>query len=188
MPNRDSTKLQAPEERPAGRYSRRTGDMMDRTESTVRRSKRGPLRGRSRGQSLVEFSLILPVLVIMVLGIVDFGVGLRSYISLTNAAREGARFAAVGNAAGSYPANCTTPNTTTTIGRVCTVLEGLDKTQVQTVTVTYPQGQSPGNSVIVSAEYRYHYITPIHAVVSFFSGGGLPDYITLNATTDMRLE
>lgn len=140
-----------------------------------------------RGQSLVEFALIFPILFVLVLGIVDFGVGMRSYMSLTNAAREGARFGAVGNPTGSYPSNCTTPNTTTVIGRVCMVLEGLDETDLQSVTVTFPQGQGPGNSVVVSAHYHYHYITPLRAFVNFF-GGSLPDYIDLSATTDMRLE
>ena len=53
-------------------------------------------RRSQRGQSLVEFALVLPILLILVLGIVDFGMGLRAYVTLTNATREGARFAAVG--------------------------------------------------------------------------------------------
>ncbi len=143
---------------------------------------------RDRGQSLVEFSLLLPVLLILVLGVIDFGMGLRSYISLTNATREGARFGAVGNEAGAYPGDCTSPDGTTVIGRVCTTIEGLDIAEVQTVTVSYPDGQNPGNSIIVSANYHYDYITPIDNVVSFFSGGSFPDYINLSTSTDMRLE
>src|SRR3990172_5805826 len=107
------------------------------------------LRGR-RGQSLVEFSLVLPVLLIMVFGIIDFGLGLRSYISLTNATREGARFAAVGNPAGSFPSQCDGTTTPTVIGRTCVAVEGLNRSNITSVTVTYPDGQGPGNSVIVS--------------------------------------
>ena len=64
-----------------------------------------------RGQSLMEISLLLPVLLIIVFGIIDFGLGMRSYISLSNGVREGARFAAIGNPAGE-PSDCdgtTTP-------------------------------------------------------------------------------
>jgi hypothetical protein len=44
------------------------------------------------GQSLVEFALILPLFVLMVVGIFDLGRAFFSSITITNAAREGARF------------------------------------------------------------------------------------------------
>ena len=50
---------------------------------------------RERGQSLVEFALIIPFFLIVVLAVADFGLGLRAWITVTNSAREGARFAAV---------------------------------------------------------------------------------------------
>lgn len=145
------------------------------------------LRG-GRGQSLVEFSLLLPVMLIIIFGIIDFGMGLRSYISLTNATREGARFAAVGNPAGSFPSQCSTPTSTTVVGRTCVAVEGLDRADISSVTVTYPDGQGPGNSVIVSADYTYHYITPLGDFIHFFSGGTLTETLALSTSTDMRLE
>lgn len=48
-----------------------------------------------KGQSLVEFALILPVFMLIVLGIFDFGRAIYSYSALHNAAREGARYGAV---------------------------------------------------------------------------------------------
>jgi len=47
-----------------------------------------------RGQSLVEMALVLPLLLLLVLGIIDFGRAFNNYIIITNAAREGARYAA----------------------------------------------------------------------------------------------
>jgi Flp pilus assembly protein TadG len=167
------------------RRSPETTDMSD--QRTLRR--RG-LRAvdKSRGQALVEFAMVLPMLAILIFGIIDFGVAIHSYIALTNATREGARFAAVGNEAGSYPSNCTGSNSTTTIGRVCTAANGLDLADVSSVTVSYPDGQAPGKSVVVSANYTYHFITPLGALTSFFSGGSFPSTISLSASTDMRLE
>ena len=53
-------------------------------------------RGRtSRGQSLVEFALVLPLFLVLVMGIADLGLAVFSYNSITNAAREGARLAIV---------------------------------------------------------------------------------------------
>jgi Flp pilus assembly protein TadG len=52
-------------------------------------------RGRARGQSLVEFALVLPIFLVVVLGIFDLGRAVFAYNTLTNAAREGARLAIV---------------------------------------------------------------------------------------------
>jgi len=48
-----------------------------------------------KGASAVEFALILPILIILVFGIVEFGIAFNNYITITHAAREGARIAAV---------------------------------------------------------------------------------------------
>jgi len=143
---------------------------------------------RERGQSLVEFALVLPIMMILIFGIIDFGMGLRSYISLTNATREGARYAAVGNEAGAYPTDCDGSTTTSVIGRVCVAMEGLNLSNVGSVSVAYPSGQTPGAEVVVSADYTYDFITPLGDLIGFFSGGSFPDTLNLSTTTDMRLE
>jgi len=52
--------------------------------------------GNEKGQSLVEFALVLPILVLILSGIVQFGSIYNDYIVLQNAAREGARAGVVG--------------------------------------------------------------------------------------------
>src|SRR4051812_49820806 len=52
-------------------------------------------RGRSTGQALLEFSLILPVFLIMLMGVIDLGRAIWAQNSLAAAAREGARLAIV---------------------------------------------------------------------------------------------
>lgn len=49
-----------------------------------------------RGQDYVEFAVIAPILLLLVLGIGDFGRVFNSYLLITGGAREGARYAAVG--------------------------------------------------------------------------------------------
>lgn len=46
---------------------------------------------RTEGQELVEFALILPLLLLLIFGIMDFGLAIFSYNTIANAAREGAR-------------------------------------------------------------------------------------------------
>src|SRR4030088_1860892 len=49
-----------------------------------------------RGQAVIEMALAAPLLSLMLFGLVDFGRAYFQYISLVNAAREGARYAAYG--------------------------------------------------------------------------------------------
>ena len=51
-------------------------------------------RRSSRGQALVEFALVLPVLLILTMLIIQYGIIFYTSLSLTNLSREGARFAA----------------------------------------------------------------------------------------------
>ena len=50
---------------------------------------------RERGASLVEFALVLPLILMIVLGLVSAGVAYNLKITLTHAAREAARYAAI---------------------------------------------------------------------------------------------
>lgn len=58
-----------------------------------------------RGQSLVEFALILPIFVLLMVGIFDLGHVVWSNDALTNASREGARFAIVNGNQSQTPAS-----------------------------------------------------------------------------------
>ncbi len=51
--------------------------------------------GSSRGQTLVEFALLSPIVFILFLAIIDFGMAMNRRIVLQHAAYEGARMAAV---------------------------------------------------------------------------------------------
>src|SRR5215472_18044642 len=63
----------------------------------MHRARRGRrVRGGDRGAAAVEFALLLPLLLLLVFGIIDFGRAINAQITLTQAAREGARLAALG--------------------------------------------------------------------------------------------
>ncbi|MGD2148822.1 MAG: pilus assembly protein [Anaerolineae bacterium] len=51
-----------------------------------------------RGQELLEYALVLPLLLLLIFGIVDFGLAFFAYNSVANAAREGARAGVVPSA------------------------------------------------------------------------------------------
>jgi Flp pilus assembly protein TadG len=97
-----------------------------------------------RGQTMVEFTLVLPILVVVLFGIIQFGITFNNYIALTDAVRAGARTASVSRFSA-------TPSTDT-VSKVKTASGDLDPAQLNvTVTTTWSQG----SDVIVKATYPY---------------------------------
>lgn len=53
------------------------------------------LLGTDRGIALVEFALVMPVLVLLLVGVLDMARAANAYATLSNAAREGSHYAAL---------------------------------------------------------------------------------------------
>jgi Flp pilus assembly protein TadG len=58
-------------------------------------SRRRNIIRNERGQTMVEFALVVPILCVVLFGILQFGALYNDYVTLTDAARVGARRAAV---------------------------------------------------------------------------------------------
>ncbi len=130
---------------------------------------------REGGQSLVEFALVLPIFLLVLFAIVDFGMAFHAWITVTNSAREGARLGAVRAPAADI------------VQRVRDTADSLGDDVV--VTVTNAEGD-PGESVVVDVSYGYSLITPLAGIVDVISAGTIDigDSFTLSSTADMRLE
>ena len=143
-------------------------------------------RRREKGQALVEFALLVPIFLILMFAIVDFGMGFHSWITVTNSAREGARLGAV---------QATTDDI---IQRVEDTSDLINEDAKMTVTVgcgpssdpppTDPCPSLPGDSVVVQVEYDYDLITPLASLIAFLSGDIIGPTLTLSSTAEMRLE
>jgi Flp pilus assembly protein TadG len=59
-----------------------------------------------RGQTMTELALVLPILVVLILGIAQFGLAFNNYVTLTDAARAAARKGAVSRQASSPTSDC----------------------------------------------------------------------------------
>ena len=128
-----------------------------------------------KGQALVEFTLLIPIFLLLLFAIVDFGMGFYSWITVTNAAREGARLGVV------------LATEQQIEDRVYQAADLPNESTQMTVTVTNAQGQ-PGESVVVKVDYDYDLITPLAGIVSFVSGNVLGPTLTFSSTAEMRLE
>jgi len=96
------------------------------------------------GQTMTEFAIVLPVLVVFLFGIIQFGILFNSYLTLTDAVRAGARTAAVSRN-DADPAGATTAS-------VRSSAADLDQTNLA-VTVNSPW--QAGTDVTVTAKYPW---------------------------------
>jgi len=134
----------------------------------------GRPREREDGQSLVEFALVIPIFLLVLFAIVDFGMAFHAWITVTNSAREGARVGAVRATSGEIEQ------------RVRDTATSLDQANL-TVGVSNAEGQ-PGESVVVDVSYDYSLMTPLADLLNMVSGGSIPATLGLSSTADMRLE
>jgi Flp pilus assembly protein TadG len=132
-------------------------------------------RDGEKGQALVEFTLLVPIFLILIFAIVDFGMGFYSWMSVTNGAREGARLGAVLAPQDEIETH------------VYDTIDLPDEDTKMTVTVTNAQGQ-PGESVVVQVDYDYDLITPLAGLVQFMTGDVIGPTITFSSKAEMRLE
>jgi Flp pilus assembly protein TadG len=149
------------------------------------RNRRRFLRRRrkgERGQALVEFSMVALVFFILVFGVIDFGMALHSWITVTNAAREGARIGAV-HAASDGSTDCNPAPTAGTIeAKVCETGTNLDPDNMTlTVTNADPEGDDAGEPVSVQVDYTYDLITPLLNILNLST-------INISSESQMRLE
>ncbi|MCK9485508.1 MAG: pilus assembly protein [Dehalococcoidia bacterium] len=139
---------------------------------------------KSEGQAVVELVLVLPLILLMIFAVVEFGFALNSHLAVSNAAAEGARYGALG----SPPGNATcAPNTVR--GRALnTSAENLECSEI---TVSYPGGPGSvarGDSVVVHVSHHYAMVTPLGSLMAFLGEAGFPASITLSACSTGRLE
>jgi Flp pilus assembly protein TadG len=141
-------------------------------------------RHRQSGQSLVELAVAVPIFLVIVMGIVDFGIGLKTWIQVTNAAREAARYGAIHCSAGSIDG---TPVINLVEQRAVDTATGLTfEAGDITVSSNCDKGHST-ESVTVDIDYRYKLISPLGGLMSML-GGDISSTITLSSSADMRME
>jgi Flp pilus assembly protein TadG len=138
--------------------------------NAFRRVFAGDSPDRQAGAAAVELALVLPMLLVIVFGIIDFGRAYNAKVSLTQAAREGARVRSRGGdaaattsrvrqAAGFVPGGSVAVNA----GSACPATP--TATDVATVTATY----------------TFSFVTPVGQLAGFAAGP-----ITLTGTGVMR--
>lgn len=122
-----------------------------------------------KGQSLVEFSIILPLLLLLLMGILEFGLMLNSYLTINNLAREGAR---LGIVAGSDIEIEELVNSIST---------NLESENLEVNINPLGGSRQSGDTLTVEVVYDYQVTIPIISNI-------LNNVVVLKAQTSMRIE
>lgn len=133
-----------------------------------------PFVRRNRGQSVIEFALILPLLLVLLFGITEFGRAWMTVNILTSAAREGCRLAVV-----------TGPDVAAVTARATTVCNSAGVVPTS-ITCVGPLSNDPDRKVIVTVRADFEIIPG--TILEYFGGNGLSGTIPLRAESVMRHE
>ena len=114
------------------------------------RLRRSKTPDRQRGQSLLELALFFPALLFLMVGMLDLGRAFHLYTTLVNAAREGARYAAL--------------NPSDVIGIRASVESeatgsNVDLTSGTTISIETPSGVGSGNPIKITVTKQFQMVT-----------------------------
>lgn len=130
--------------------------------------------GVRSGQALVEFALVVPLVLLLLLGVVEFGRAWNAFQVITDAARSGARVSSVA-AANSYASDSVTRTVQYALTRA-----GL--TATPTITVSgFKTGTGTATTVGVVYPYRFSFLRPLAGMPVFSS-------VNMRSTFVMRNE
>lgn len=96
------------------------------------------------GQTMTEFALIMPLLLVLLFGVVQFGIAFNNYVALTDAVRAGARKAVVSREDPDPVGQCTTA-----------VRNAATNLKQASLTVSCSSTWKPGTDVQVTGAYPY---------------------------------
>jgi Flp pilus assembly protein TadG len=97
-----------------------------------------------RGQTLTEFAMVAPLLVVLLFGVIQFGIAFNNYVTLTDAVRAASRKGAVSRGAGNPAGDC--------VSAAQNAAGDLNKSKL---TVTCASTWQSGSDVTVTGTYPY---------------------------------
>jgi len=127
-----------------------------------------------RGQALAEFALVLPLILLFIAGIVEMGRAWNIKQAVTDAAREGARYAVVQD-----------PTIKTTDDVKAKVEERLALASIETSTIGFSGAfQKAGGEMTVTVSTQYQ----MGLIGALLEWGGAPSVVTISTQATMRSE
>ena len=138
-------------------------------------------RTRQKGQSIIEITLITPLLLIALYIPADFGIAFYMGNLIQNAAREGARIGSGLSKSGKAPNLVFTSTQANTVKKE--VFDRLPNLTNKSVTIRFYDGTACMEFVEVTAQGDYNFF--LYQLMRLF-GGTVPDFVTISRTTQIR--
>ena len=142
------------------------------------------------GQALVEFALVIPLLLLLFMGVFDFGRAIYTYNAISNAAREGGRTAIVNQTLLDIRTRAAAQATVVGIDPTTTACDPAVTTQTDCVFVSFMNATlsascnpTSGNYGCVAVVTVKHTFTPLTPIV-----GQIWNKILLTSTTKQQIE
>lgn len=121
-----------------------------------------------KGQSMVETALMIPIVMLVLFGIVDFGRMLHALLTLDHAGREGARLASL------HAEDSAIRTKVKSSAAILSLSDG-------NIIITPPKAsRTTGTDVQIQLKYNFNFITPL--------ADTLVSPMELSDTTTMRVE
>ncbi len=130
----------------------------------ARRSLKG-----EKGTALVEMALVLPVFLLVLLGIMEFGLAMNAYVSIQHAAREGVRLGITGASDAEI------------IARVQDAAYPVDPARIGVSISPEASLRERGDPLTVTVQYTHQFMTPL-------IGSIVGNTVTMKSSIDMRME
>ena len=136
-----------------------------------------------RGTAAIEFAIVLPLLMVFIFGIIEFGLVFYNKAMVTNASREAARSGIVYRDPPLTVAEMQSVVDSYCGGRLISFGGG------PSPTTTVPSGEctNHGDELVVNVAYQYEFLLLPDFLTAFFTGG-MPGSIDISAETRMRCE
>jgi Flp pilus assembly protein TadG len=136
-----------------------------------------------RGTAAIEFAIVLPLLMVFIFGIIEFGLVFYDKAMVTNASREAARAGIVYRDPPLTVAEMQSVVDSYCGGRLISFGGG------PSPTTTVPSGEctNHGDELVVNVAYQYEFLLLPDFLTAFFTGG-MPGSIDISAVTRMRCE
>ena len=138
-----------------------------------------------RGQSLVEFAIVLPLLMLIVFGVLDLGRAFFALVTITNAAREGARFGVTNiNLSDGMSISERDQIEAATRDEIVAGGTGIDRAEVDVIPSCPSLSGNCGSGVPLQVTVRYPYNSIINTV---FFGVLFPGNINMERSIEMEI-
>ncbi|MCR4397391.1 MAG: pilus assembly protein [Firmicutes bacterium] len=129
----------------------------------------GKMRRDESGTAMVELGLVLPVFILVLIGIAEFGWLLNAYVTVQHAAREGARLGIAG------------ADDSAIVARVESAAYPMDPSRLTVSISPEPSLRLRGQPMTVTVQYAHRFMTPL-------IGSVLGETVTVTGSIDMRVE